>query len=100
LPLDIVAEEDAQHPGDCEDDLAVGDIEEQSYPHPLAPLLQPLGMAGRTKSSGATGKHHEALLPTVRTANAGKSATGVAAIEVALHDLLDDRPKDFRFSLT
>jgi hypothetical protein len=84
LPLDIVAEEDAQHPGDGEDNLAVGDIQKKLFSHPLAPLLQPLGVAGRTKSSGATGKHHEALLPTVRTADAGKSATGVAAIEASL----------------
>jgi hypothetical protein len=56
-------------------------------------------MAGRTKSPGATGKHHEALLPTVGTADAGKSATRIPAVEIALDDLLDDRPEEAVLSL-
>jgi hypothetical protein len=52
----VVFEEDAQHPGDGEDDLAVGDIEEKLLPHPLAPFLQALGMAGGAKSPGAAGE--------------------------------------------
>jgi hypothetical protein len=90
----VVLEEDPQHPGDGEDNLAVGNIQKKLFSHPLAPLLKPLGVAGGTKSSGATGKHHEALLPTFRTADAGKSAAGVAAVEIALDDLLDDRPEE------
>jgi len=79
---------------DGEDDLAVGDIQKKLLSHPFAPLLQPLGVAGRTKSSGAAGEHQEAFLPTVGTADAGKSATGVTAVEIALDDLLDDGPKE------
>ncbi len=45
----VILEEYPQHLRDSEHDLAVGDIEEQSYPHPLAPFLQALSMAERTK---------------------------------------------------
>jgi hypothetical protein len=72
----------------------VGNIQKKLLSHPLSPLLKALGVAGRTKSSSATGKHQEALLPTVGTADAGKSATGVTAVEIALDDLLDDGPKE------
>jgi len=36
--LALELEEETQHLGDREDDLAVGDIEEERLPHPLAPL--------------------------------------------------------------
>ena len=61
--------------------------------HPLAPLLKSLGMARRAESPGAAGEHQEPLLATIRTSYAGKSATGVAALEVTLHDFFDDRPE-------
>jgi len=50
-------------------------------------------MARWTKSTSATGKVKEALLTTVRTPDAGKPAARVAAVEVALNHLLDDRPE-------
>jgi len=90
----LVLEEDAEHFWDGEDDLAVRDIQKKLLSHPLAPLLKPLGVAGRTKSSGVTGEHQEAFLPTVGTADAGKSATGVTAVEIALDHLLDDGPEE------
>ena len=68
--------------------------QKQLFPQPFAPLLKPLGEAGRTKSSGVTGQHQEAFLPTVGTADAGKSATGVTAVEIALDHLLDDGPEE------
>ncbi len=40
----VVLEEYPEHPGDGEDDLAVGDIQEKLLPHPPAPLLQELRM--------------------------------------------------------
>ena len=33
------------------------------------------------------------LLTTVRATDAGKAAAGIAAVEIPLHDLLDDRPE-------
>jgi hypothetical protein len=61
-------------------------------------VVHPLGLSGffpvPVGDSAFPFIQGEALLPTVGTADAGKSATGVAAIEVALHDLLDDRPKE------
>ena len=90
----VVFEEDAQHPGDGENDLAVGDIEEKRLPHPLAPLLEPLRMARGTEAAGAAGEHQEAFRVAVRTADAGKAAARVAAVEVALHDFLDNRPEE------
>ena len=50
-------EEDPQHLGNDEDHLAVGDIQEERLPHPLAPFLKPLGMTGWTEASGAAGEH-------------------------------------------
>ena len=40
----LALEEDPQPLGDGEDDLAVGDIEEESLPHPLAPFLEAFGV--------------------------------------------------------
>jgi len=70
------------------------DIQEKCLPHPLAPLLQPLGVAGRTKSSGAAGKHQEMFRMAIGTADAGKPAAGIAAVQVALDHLLDDRAEE------
>jgi len=90
----LVLEEDPQHPGDNEDDLTVRDTQKECLPHPFSALLQPLGMARRTKSPGAAGKHQKPLLPTVGTADAGKPAARVAAVQIALYDFLDDRPEE------
>ena len=92
--LALVFEEDAQHLGDGEDNLAVGDIQQKLLPHPLAPLLQALGMTRGTKPAGTAGEHQEPLLPTVGTADAGKAAARIAAVQVALNHLLDDRPEE------
>jgi len=48
--LALELEEDPEHLRDREDDLAVRNIEEERLPHPLAPLLQPFGVARGTKS--------------------------------------------------
>ena len=58
-----------------------------------------LGVAGGTEAAGAAGEHKQPLLATVGTADAGKPAAGIAAIEVALHHLLDDGPKEAVFFL-
>jgi hypothetical protein len=47
-------------------------------------------MARRAESPGAAGEHEKPLLTTVRTPDPGKAALWVAAVEVALNDLLDD----------
>jgi len=74
--------------------VAVGEVEEKLFPHPLTPFLQPLGMARGTETAGAAGKHQESLLLAIGTPDAGKPAARVAAIEVALNHLLDDWPKE------
>ncbi|MGB7297106.1 MAG: hypothetical protein WBC70_16090 [Candidatus Aminicenantales bacterium] len=53
-----------------------------------------LGYAVHSISSSATGEHQQAIFPTGRTADAGKTAAGVAAVKVALDHLLDDRPEE------
>jgi hypothetical protein len=77
-------EKDAQHLGDREDHLAVWDIHEERLPHPLPPLLKALGMTGGTEPPGLAGKHQKMLRPAVRTADAGKPAPGVAAVQTSL----------------
>ncbi len=69
---------------------ALGGDSPELLPHPLAPLLQPLGMAGGAEATGAAGKHKEVFSPTVGTADAGKPAARIAAVQVALHNLLDN----------
>jgi hypothetical protein len=83
-------EEKPQHLGNREDHLAVRDIEKECCPHPLPPFLQTLGMARRAKTPGLAGKHQKVFRPAARTADPRKSAARIAAIEIALDDLLDD----------
>jgi hypothetical protein len=71
----------------------VRDIEEKCLPHPLSPLLHPLGMARGTESPGAAGEHQEVFRLAVRTADAGKPAARVGAVQIALDDLFDNRSK-------
>jgi len=71
----------------------VSDIQEKFLPHPLAPLLPSLSMAGRTKAACLAGKHQEPLFPTGGTADAGKATHRIAAVEILLNNILDHRPK-------
>lgn len=89
----LILEEDAQHPGDGEDDLAVRHIQEELLPHPLAPFLKAFGMTGGAKSAAAAGKVKEPFLATIRTPDAGKTTLRIAAVEIALYHFLDDRSK-------
>ena len=50
----------------------------------------PLGVAGSLRLAE---EHHEVFCEAVRATDAGKAAARIAAIEIALHDLLDDRPE-------
>jgi len=70
----------------------VRDIDEKLFPHPLAPLLPAFGMTRWAESACLAGKREEALLPTVWTPDAGKPAHRIAAVEIALDNILDDRP--------
>jgi hypothetical protein len=89
----LVPEEQPKHLRYGKDNLAVRDIEKKLLPHPLAPLLTALGMAGRTETTGFAGKHEEMLLPTVGTPDAGKPTHRIATVEITVHHLLDNGPK-------
>ena len=78
----VVLEEETQHPGDGEDDLAVRGIQEELLPHPLAPLFQPFCMARGTETAGAAGEHQEAFSMAVGTADVGEPATGFIRYKV------------------
>jgi hypothetical protein len=67
----IELEEDPQPLGDGEDDLAMRHVQEKRLPHPLAPLLDPLGMTRRAESPGAAREHDEPFLGAVGTPDAG-----------------------------
>jgi hypothetical protein len=86
-------EENPQPLGDGEDDLAMRHVQKKRLPHPFPPLLDALGMTRRAESACPAGEHHQPLRSAVRTPEAGESATGVAAVEVALDDFPDDRPE-------
>ncbi|MEA2005245.1 MAG: hypothetical protein U9O50_03170 [Acidobacteriota bacterium] len=47
-----------------------------------------------TKSACLSGKHEQPLFPAVRTPDAGKPTTRIAAVEITLHHLLDDRAEE------
>jgi hypothetical protein len=51
-------------------------------------------MARRAKPSGLAGKHQKMFRPAAWAPNPGESATGIAAVEIALDDVLDDRPEE------
>jgi len=91
LPLEL--EEHPEHLRDDEDHLTMRDVEKERLPHPLAPLLKPLGMARRAKPSGFAGKHQKMFRPAAWTPDPGKSAAGIAAVKIFFDDILDDRPE-------
>ena len=51
-------------------------------------------MARRTKPAGTAGEHQKLFRLAVGTADAGEPAAGVAAVEVTLNYLLDDRAEE------
>jgi len=85
----LVTEEQTQHLGNSKDNLTVGNIKEKFFPHPVAPLLPPLGMTGGTESACLTGKHEEALFPAVWTPDAGKPAHRIPTVKILLNNILD-----------
>jgi hypothetical protein len=97
--LALELEKQPEHLRDREDDLAVRNVEEERLPHPLAPLLQPLGVAGRTESPCLAGEGQEMFRPAARAPNPGKPAAGIAAVEVLFDDLFDDRTEKAIFAL-
>jgi len=95
----LEAEEKTQHLRNSKDNLTVGDIEQKLLPHPLAPFLTSLRMAGGAESAGFAGKHEEALLSTVGTPDTGKTAHRIAAVEILLNNILNNRAKKAILSL-
>jgi hypothetical protein len=87
----LKTEEQTQHLRDSEDNLAVGDIQQKFLPHPLSPFLTSFGMTRRTEPACLAGKHQEPLFPTVGTPDAGKSAHRIAAVEILLNNILDEK---------
>jgi hypothetical protein len=88
-----VLEEDPQRLGDRQHHLAVRHVEKQGLPHPCAPLLPALGVAGGAESAGLAGERQQLFTVAVRTADPGEAGARIAAVEIALDDILDDRPE-------
>jgi hypothetical protein len=89
--LSLEAEEQTQHLRDGEDDLTVGDIQQEFLPHPLTPFLRAFSMAGWTESARLAGKHKQPLFPAVGISDAGKPAHRIAAVEIFFDNILDYR---------
>jgi len=89
----LVLEEEAQHFGNDEYDLTVRGIQKKPLLHPFTPFLKMFGVAGGAETTGSAGKVEKEFLTTVLATNPGKAALRVAAVEIALHHLFDDRPK-------
>ncbi len=86
-------EKTPQHLGNRKDHLTMRDVEKERLPHPLTPLLKTLGVAGGTKSASLAGKRQQMFRPAARAADPGESAAGIAAVQIALDNVLDDRPE-------
>ena len=69
------------------------DAQEERLSHPLPPFLHSLGVAGGTEPARLAGEGQEMSRPAAWAPDAGEPAAGIAAVEVALHRLLDDRPE-------
>ena len=82
--LALEFEEHPKHLRDREDDLAVRNIEKECSPHPLAPHLQPLGVARGTEVARLTGKRQQMFRPAAGATDSSKAAAGVTAVEVLL----------------
>jgi len=82
--MQVGVEEDPQHLGDGEDDLAMRNIQEKRLPHPLAPCLNALSVAGGAEPPGAAGKHNEPFLPAVGTPDPDEPAFRIAAVKITL----------------
>jgi len=68
-------------------------VEKQGLPHPLAPLLPALGVAGGTEAAGLAGERQQMFTVAVRAADPGEAGARIAAIEVTLDDFPDDWPE-------
>jgi hypothetical protein len=88
-----VLEEDPQRLGDRQHHLAVRHAKKQGLPHPLAPLLPALGVAGGAEAAGLAGERQQMFTVAVRAADPGEARARIAAVEIALDDLPDDRPE-------
>jgi hypothetical protein len=51
-------------------------------------------MARWAKPSGLAGKHQKMFRPAAWAPDPGESAAGIAAVKIALDDVLDDRPEE------
>ena len=85
-------EEDPKRLGNDENHLSMRDIKKERFQHPLFPLLKPLSMTRRAEAPGLAGERQQVFRMAVRTPYTGKARARIAAIEVALDHLLDDRP--------
>jgi hypothetical protein len=59
-------EENPQHLGNRKDHLAVRNVKKERLPHPLAPLLKTLSMAGRTEAPRLAGKREQMFQETAK----------------------------------
>jgi hypothetical protein len=91
--LALELEENPKYLGDREDHLTMRDVEKKRLPDPLGPFFDPLGMAGGTEAPRLAGKRQQMLGPAARTADPGKAALRVAAIQIALDDVFNDGPE-------
>lgn len=65
----------------------------QDLPHPFDTLLHALGVARRAEASRLAGKRQQVFTETVRAVDPGGTGARIAAIEVTLDDLPNDRPE-------
>jgi len=56
-------------------------------------MVKPLAMTRRAESPGPAREHDEPFLGAVGTPDSSEPAAGIAAVEILLHHLPDDRPE-------
>jgi len=85
--------EDPQYLGDRQHHLAMRHVQKKRFPHPRSPLFQTLGMARPAEAPCFAGERQQLFRMAVRAPDPGKARAGVAAVEITLDHLFDDRPE-------
>jgi len=92
--LPVVEEVSAEDLRDAEDEMPMRDLLEDIHAEPLAEFHYPLLMAGGAKMATLAGKGQQIFMTAVFAFHTGKAVVRIAAVEVAVDDLLDIGPPE------
>jgi len=92
--LPVIQEASAQDLRNAENKMPVGDLLEDIHAEPFAELHHALLMAGWAEMTALAGEGQQVFVAAVNTFDTGETIVRVAAVEVAVYDLLDIGPPE------